>query len=586
MENLDNQEQYTPLAKLHTWFVDFSKSKYDENRESRDNRRYYHGNQLSKRVRQELEKRKQPPIVSNFIRQTVDGIVGLDTRYRQDPKAYPRTPAHLEQSDIATASIRYVCDNNDWASLSTDCIMDASQSGIMIDEFSLEQDARGQSELRIKRLEPEKFFYDPKSIKGDFSDALYMGSWGWFDLQTAISLFPDKADELRQSLSGDLQGYYDDQQEDWTTRWYDISKELTKIIEMWYKEDGVWKYCFFTGAHKLNEGTSPFLDHEGNSGCRFVPQSAYVDESGDRYSLIRDLRPLQDEINQRRSKMLHMINTRQTWARSGAFKSVNDMRIQMSRPDGHIEAEGEFGRDWGVIDQNDQISGQAALLESSKQEMESFGPGQALLGQGGLQDSSGRALALHLQAGMAKMQPFFNRIRSWKLRNYRMIWNNIQKYWEQERYILVTDDPNDIQHIPINSLQIDEYGQPSLQNNLAQMDMDIIIDESPDTVTLQSETFDKIVSLVQAGVQFPSDVLIEASDLDGKTKAKMLKKLEEQQQQDPMAAQAAQLELAERSIDIQKVQSEIANKNADTEKKEAETIEIMMQPTTLANATV
>ena len=580
MENItvDKQESDITLSTLHTWFREFSTAKYQENNEARENRKYYHGNQLSERVKKELAKRKQPPIVSNFIRQTVDGIVGLDTRYRQDPKAFPRTPAHMEQSEVATAAIRYVTDNNDWSSLSTDCIMDASQSGIMIDEYRLEPDERGQTELRIDRLEPEKFFYDPKSIKGDFSDALYMGSWGWFDLQTAISLFPDKRDELKEALSGDLQGNYDNQQQDWINRWHDTSRQLTKIVELWYKSGDGWKYCFFTGADKLSDGESPFLDHEGKSGCRFVPQSAYVDESGDRYSLIRDLRPLQDEINQRRSKMLHMINTRQTWARSGAFKSVNDVRMQMSRPDGHVEAEGVFGTDWGIIDQNDQISGQAALLEASKQEMESFGPGQALLGQGGLQDSSGRALSLHLQAGMAKMQPFFNRIRNWKLRNYRMIWNNVQKYWDQERYILVTDDPNDIQHIPVNSLEIDEYGQPSLQNNIAQMDMDIIIDESPDTVTLQSETFDKIVQLVQAGVQFPNDILIEASDLDAKTKSKMLKKLQEQQQQDPMAAQAAQLEMAERQIGVQKVQSEIANKNADTEKKEAETIEIMMQP--------
>lgn len=564
------------LPKLKTWFRDFTSAKWEENREARRARKYYHGNQISDTVRKELEKRKQPVIHSNFIRQTIDGVVGLDTRYRQDPKAFARTPKHAEQSEVATAVIRYVCDNNDWASISADCLMDGSQSGVMVDGMRLHQKQDDQIEIGLERVEPEKFFYDPHSIKGDFSDARYMGIWGWFDLYTALRLFPEKEEEIRSSLEADFQGTYNEQQEDWTNRWHDTTRQLVKIVECWYKDGNGWKWCFFTGSHKLSEGISPFLDHEGENGCRFIPQSAYIDESGNRYSLIRDLIPLQDEINQRRSKMLHMINTRQTWGKSGAVKDINKARIQMSRPDGHVEIEGVFGQDWGIIDQNDQISGQAALLEASKQEMESFGPGQALLGQGGLQDSSGRALALHLQAGMAKMQPFFNRVRNWKLRNYRMIWHNVQKYWDQERYIMVTDDPQDIQHIPLNTFQLDEFGRPVPINNVAQMDMDIIIDESPDTVTLQSETFDKIVKLVQAGVQMPPEVILETSDLDSKTKTKVLKMMEQAQQTNPLAAQAAELELAERMAGVQKTQAEVANKEADTEKKQAETAEIML----------
>lgn len=570
------------IAKMQTWFRDFTSSKWEENRAARLSRKYYHGNQLSDKIRKELERRHQPAIHSNFIRQTIDGVVGLDTRYRQDPKAYPRTPKHAGQSEVATAVIRYVCDNNDWASVTSDCLMDAAQGGIMVNEYKLKSKRDGDVEIEIDRLEPEKFFYDPHSIKGDFSDARYMGSWGWFDLTTALQMFPEKEEEVRSSLEADFQGTYNEQQEDWTNRWHDTERQLVKIVELWYKHGQNWQYCFFTSNTKLKEGVSPFFDHEGNSGCRFVAQSAYVDESGNRYSLIRDLMPLQDEINQRRSKMLHMINTRQTWAKSGAVKDVNKMRMQMSRPDGHVEVEGAFGVDFGIIDQNDQIQGQAALLESSKQEMESFGPGQALLGQGGLQDSSGRALALHLQAGMAKMQPFFNRVRNWKLRNYRMIWNNVQRYWSQERYILVTDDPQDIQHIPLNTLEIDQFGQPRLANHLAQMDMDIVIDESPDTITLQSETFDKIVKLVQSGVQFPKEVILEASDLDTKTKAKVMKMMQQQQQANPLAAKAAELDLAEKQVGIEKTVSEIEKNKVTAQKTEAETAEILLTERSVA----
>ena len=114
------------------------------------------------------------------------------------------------------------------------------------------------------------------------------------------------------------------------------------------------------------------------------------------------------------------------------------------------------------------------------------------------------------------------------------------------------------------------------------MDMDIIIDESPDTVTLQSETFDKMVALVQAGVQFPQEVLLETSDLDSKTKAKVIKMMEKQQQADPLAAQAGQLQLFEKQADIEKTMAEVANKNASTTKIEAETAEILLTEQPLA----
>lgn len=567
-----------PLETLKQKYRDYLDVKGDEIKESKTNRRYYHGNQTSEEIKRELNRRKQPIITSNFIRQTIDGIVGLDTRYRQDPKAYPRTPKHTEQSDVATASIRFVCDNNDWNSLASDCIMDATQSGIMVDEYKIEQKEDGQVEIIIERLEPEKFFYDPKSIKHDFSDATYMGSWGWFDLDTAIEMFPYKEEELNQGVGDGLDSVAENPQEDWSNRWFDTKRKLVKIVEIWTKKNGNWTYCFISGNSKLKSGTSPFLDDEGKSGCRFIAQSAYIDETGDRYSLIRDLRPLQDEINQRRSKMLHQTNVRQTWGRSGVVKDVNKVRMQMARPDGHVEMEGIFGQDWGIIDQNDQIAGQAALLEASKQEMESFGPGQALLGQGGLQDSSGRALALHLQAGMAKMQPFFNRIRSWKLRNYRMIWHNIRRYWDTERYIMITDDPNDIQHIPVNSFQLDEYGRPMPVNALADIDVDIIIDEAPDTITLQSEAFDKMVKLAPMMGNVAPDIWIEMSDLDSKTKTRIKKRLEQQQQQDPMAAQAAQLEMADKMAGIKQQEVDTQKAAAATEKLQAETLKILHEP--------
>ena len=57
---------------------------------------------------------------------------------------------------------------------------------------------------------------------------------------------------------------------------------------------------------------------------------------------------------------------------------------------------------------------------------------------------------------------------------------------------------------------------PVVKNNVATLDVDIVIDESPDTVTLQAEQFEQIVSIAQAGIPFPPEVLLEESALRNK----------------------------------------------------------------------
>jgi hypothetical protein len=57
-----------------------------------------------------------------------------------------------------------------------------------------------------------------------------------------------------------------------------------------------------------------------------------------------------------------------------------------------------------------------------------------------------------------------------------------------------------------------------IKNNTAEMDMDIIIDEAPDTVTIQQEQFEQVVNLAQSGVPFDPEDIILLSNLRNKDK--------------------------------------------------------------------
>ena len=75
-------------------------------------------------------------------------------------------------------------------------------------------------------------------------------------------------------------------------------------------------YTIYCGDVILEEGESPFIDEKGESICKYLMFSADVDHDNDRYGFYRDWKGAQDEINQRRSKALHLLNTRRAIARA------------------------------------------------------------------------------------------------------------------------------------------------------------------------------------------------------------------------------------------------------------------------------
>jgi len=89
---------------------------------------------------------------------------------------------------------------------------------------------------------------------------------------------------------------------------------------------------------------------------------------------------------------------------------------------------------------------------------------------------------------------------------------------ENSRFMALnsTYPPN---HIHVQK-KMAQPGEP--MNVLADMDVDIIIDEAPDTVTLQQEQFGVLAELAKSGIQIPPQALIEASALSSTTKRKVM----------------------------------------------------------------
>jgi hypothetical protein len=57
--------------------------------------------------------------------------------------------------------------------------------------------------------------------------------------------------------------------------------------------------------------------------------SASVDHDGDRYGFVRNLKSPQDEVNHRRSKALHLLNSRRVVSEKGAVDDIEVARTRM-----------------------------------------------------------------------------------------------------------------------------------------------------------------------------------------------------------------------------------------------------------------
>ena len=513
-------------------------------------RDYYDGWQLTRDEVAELKRRKQPIIINNRIRRKVDAMVGIEQRSRTDPRALPRNPRMEQAADIATKALVYVDDTTRFDSKRSAAFENLLVEGYGGAEIVVEQ-RQGKYEIVVNRLRWEEIFFDPSSREKDFSDAAFVGCMKWMSLDAAIAMYGEEHEEkLTQTVLGlDGETFEDRPLYENAFRWGDKNQRRVRVAQMYYRHKNTWHLAIFTGGGEISNTVSPYYDDMGEACCPMVLMSGYVDRENRRSGVVRDMLSAQDEVNKRRSKSLHMLNSRQTQTVKGAV-DPDRLKLELAKPDGNVELDIDSvmgAREAGVpafqiLNNNDQLAGHFQLLVEAKNEIDMLGPNASLLGQ--LQgDQSGRAIMAQQQAGLVELSPIYDSLRDWTLRCYRQMWMRIKQYWTEERWVRITDEVQAPQFIGLNVTQgYDPMTmQPIVQNPVAQMDVDIIIDEAPDVVTLRQEEFEQLAQLAQQGIPIPPEMLIEASSV--RNKQRLLETMKAQQEaamQAQMAGQQAQ----------------------------------------------
>lgn len=619
MEGYGGSAMPEPEPQYQEWTLDKKVRSFEDSEEASDAARqssekcrdYYDNKQLTATEKAALALRGQPDIIINRIQSKVNYLLGYEASLRTDPVGRPRTPEDEEAAEACTDGLNYVRDTSDQKQAFSQCwenmLIEGSGGSEVVPTLK-----PGDADIKIKKVHWDRAFADPHSREHDYSDARYLGQVIWMDHDDAIAQWPDAAEAFAKTISDDAKLTYSDRPRwrQWATA--GNSRKRIRIVQMYYKcrstdgKDECWHWCIFSKGGEIEGGIVPYRSDDNESLCPLVLQSCFVDRENNRYGFVQALLGPQDEINKRRSKMLHLAVGKPFTYEEGAIDDIDLAEKNLASGKG-IKLNPGFK--FELLDNSRELAAHAGLQTEAKNEIELMGPNAAMLGKG--PDASGRSKLVDQQGGQIEIAIMIDRHNHYKARIHRLVWAMIKLYWREEKWIRVTDDEDNVRFVGFNrpvtlaeellkeaakqgipedeakAKLRDAAQDPQLAAQLQQvvknehvpadMGMDIILEEIPDMANIQAEQFAVLGDLAAKMPPTPQlfKLVLKASNL--RNKKELLEEMDKADQEakaDPLAQAQQQIQIEAATTEIEKLKAEIAKISGEISKAAAETNKI------------
>lgn len=630
-------EQTVDLATAKRWVEDYLDATQEHRDRAATRRDYRCGVQWTDDEITTLQARKQPIVTYNYIGEKVGTMVGAEIVGRTVPNAVGRNAGPDQAAaSVATAAIRYVTDEADWDGERTAGREQLFVEGVVGTEISIEEptvqidmaavDGEIQQvgmtppenpQITIRHVPYDRLFWDPMSRFDDFRDAKYFGTIVWQDLDEAIAQWPVHAEALKQAVSISSSGDedFDDKPDHWVSG---SDRKRIRTATLWFRMGGTWMYAAFCGYEFLDgPRVSPFVDDRNKRIPGMVLRSALTARSeNERIGPVQDLISPQDEVNKRRSKALHLMNSKQLLAQEGAFRDIAETKRQLHSPDGVIMY--HPSKQVQVLDHQAQVMENLQLLMDARGAFETLGPSEALSGEAAA-GTSGIALQTRQSSAMLRFGHYLNNAMRWELNVYRHIWFRIRQFWQATDYVRITEDDSSPEYMEVNKpitmadvlvqrgmdpmmlTQLQQTGQLAqmgidpaqvvgYENHLQRLDVDIIIESRPASPTYRHDQIAAVADLLGKLPLPPevasvgAEIILEMVDLDPRIKAKFMERLqpdpqqkqamaEAQAQQQALQQQLTALQMQQLQANVEKTMAEVAKLQAEVETEESAAVE-------------
>lgn len=540
----DDADLSRDLQTVLQHFEDAYDQSWNERTLAQQCRDYYDGLQWTDEELAVLRERRQPPITSNKIFPKVNSLVGYEKLRRTDPKAYPRTPKHDKDAEAATDALRYIAERNSFDEVRSSVAEYVMIEGKAAATVTAKRCYDGSVDVAISLVDWDRFYNDPHSRRRDFTDAKFLGVVVWMDEDDALQKYGkegDVADIIKgaynnTSPSG-ASDTYDDRPK---LTWGDTNRKRIRVLQHRWVKDGKWHTAIACrGGFLRKPQVSPYVDDEGQPTCDLIAVSAYVTRENQRQGVVRHMLSPQDMVNKHLSKATHRLAVNQVIADHGAVDSVSKAKQELAKPDGFIEVNPNMRFEFR--DKFPEMQGEMNLLQAAAMDIDQAGPSPALAGR--VSAPSGRAQEVQQGAELTEQSVIFDSLKHWSWRVYKAAWSCVRQYWTAEKWIRVTDDESNIRFVGLNRpvpayeeiQRLQQEGRPvppqlqmtamlapqsvvRIENPVAELDVDIIVEDGPDTVTVQAEQFTQLVELAKNTPPgtIPIEMIIEASNLRNK----------------------------------------------------------------------
>ena len=347
---------------------------------------YYHGKQVTPDVAVELDERGQPNIVVNIVKPTVNALLGMEAKQRTDWRVVADRDDDQETAEGLSIKLAEAERESRADSAISEAYAQQVKMGLGWVEVGRAIDPFGYP-YRVEAVDQAEIFWDWSARKTDLSDAAWMVRERWYQISALAEFFPDKADIIKACGSGwdqswreeamtssTLQGAFEHeaQSASWMDdEWRNAEAGLVLLREVWERKyrrgtvitlpngrvvpldqsNEIHLLAIHSGVAQPREAVIPelsvafyigphVLQEIADTGLRnfpYVPFWGYREGDGTPYGVIRDMIPLQDEVNARRRKLLWLLSSKRVIADSDAldhqYNDFNDLAREVSRPD-------------------------------------------------------------------------------------------------------------------------------------------------------------------------------------------------------------------------------------------------------------
>lgn len=510
---------------------------------------YKEGDQWTSAELAELKKRGQPATVNNQVKVTLDRLTGQFVKQRTRIGFRGRNyPQDEPIGQVLSESFRYISQNTNLEFEERDMFEDGCTGGFGCLEVHVKFNEMYEPEIMVRDEDCFNIFPDPFSRRYDWNeDAAYICRAKWVDIDEAKSLYPSHASELSSFVGGEADGFLASIDNFKLDNYVDSKQQRVRLVEVWYKDrskksilllqngesyqkDELTSYQWeslkkanpkarvldqvrskmkvgiFTGWILLDHKDSP----HGHDLFPFIPYFTGRKKSGEPYSMIWTALTLQDAINKRESKALHLLSSNQFFVEQGGVNDKAETANELARPDGFVELNRGYFEKFKVEKNLELAQTQFSMHTSSIGDFRRVtGVNPDALGERS-EVRSGVGIARKQQMTDLILAPVFDNLRRTRVILAKVVLEMIKVYWNEKKLFYITDDLN-----ASKAVTLDETSLKAIKEGI----YDVIAEDMPDTTTLQqeqlqivSQTLPQVIPFGPAYVQ----LFIEMSDIPKK----------------------------------------------------------------------